>query len=100
MSGFSFVAKNTRKAKKVACDFIAVCVPPSPSFELARQAGAHTTFDAATGTFRVVADEHGQTSAKDTFVAGELVGASVPNAAALSGIRAAEGVIASLGAMP
>ncbi len=80
------------KKHRTDCDAVAVCLPPSPAYELARQGGAEVLFDPARETFVVVADAEGRTAAEDVFVAGDLVGGGSAGAAADSGARAGRAV--------
>jgi len=89
VSALSYLAAGKRV--KVACDAVAVCLPPSPSFELARQGGARIHFDPQRESFAVEADADGRTHAPDVFVACGLTA----EAASAAGRRAA---LAALGA--
>lgn len=59
---------------KHRCDVIAVCGPVSPSYELARAAGAQVVWEPVSQLFIVEADTHGRTAVPELFVAGELRG--------------------------
>ncbi len=89
------VMKSGKEAK-VDCDAIAVCAPAAPSFELARQAGAHVSWREKDALFAVDVDADGRTAAATLFVAGELTGAMGAAAAAASGRRAAEALLGSM----
>jgi thioredoxin reductase len=78
---------------KLPCDFVAVCLPPSPSFELAKQGGAEVQFDPEQGVFSVRADAVGRTHARDVYVAGEVTGPKSAAAAAHEGARVARALI-------
>jgi sarcosine oxidase subunit alpha len=82
--------------KKFACDAVVVCLPPSPGFELPRQAGARVAFDGAARVFVVEAGPDGRTANERLFVAGELVGPVTARAAADSGQRAAASIVGDL----
>jgi sarcosine oxidase subunit alpha len=85
-----------RGARKVRCDAVVLSLPPSPSFELACQAGARASFRPADGVFAVEADADGQTAAPRLQVAGDITGGTSPEEAAALGRRAAESLIARL----
>jgi thioredoxin reductase len=73
--------------ENVSCDAVAICVPGSPAFELARQGGARVVFD---GTrFVVEADPAGRTAHPHVFVAGEQLGPCSAAESAERGRRAA-----------
>ncbi|MDQ3262684.1 MAG: 2Fe-2S iron-sulfur cluster-binding protein [Myxococcota bacterium] len=91
VSGFSY-QRADGKTHKVSCDTVLVCMPPSPSFELARQGGARITFSEQHGVFVVEADAVGRTHAPTVFVAGELLSPTSAREAALSGQRAGEAI--------
>jgi sarcosine oxidase, subunit alpha len=95
VGAFSFTREGGKR-KKVDCDAVLVCVPTSPSFELARQGGAGVRFDAERGLFVVEAEEDGRTAAPDVFVAGDVTGGSSAREAAAAGARAAEALIGGL----
>ena len=82
--------------QKIACDAIAVCVPVSPAFELARQAGAQVVFSEAHQGFVVKADPEGRTEAEHIYVAGDLLGEGTAAQAAESGARAAKALVGGL----
>jgi sarcosine oxidase subunit alpha len=86
--GLNAVASITLSTgEKLDCDAVAVCEPPSPAFELARQGGARVVFNGA--QFVVEADADGRTSHADVFVAGEQTGPCDLMRSAESGRRAA-----------
>ena len=93
-SGLSFARRGARR-KKVDCDGILVSVPCSPSFELARQAGARVSWSAPHQTFVVEADQDGRTHAPFLYVSGELTGHCSPQESAVSGERAADAIAAA-----
>jgi len=95
VSAFSY-KREGGKRKKVDCDAVLVSVPPSPSFELARQGGASVDFDAQRGLFVVRAEADGRTAAADVFVAGDITGGGSAQQAAASGTRAAEALLGGL----
>ncbi len=95
VGAFSFM-RNGGQRQKVDCDAVLVSVPTSPSFELARQGGAHVRFDAGRGLFVVEAEEDGRTAAPDLFVAGDLTGGGSARQAANSGALVAEALLGGL----
>jgi len=95
VGSFSFTRENGKR-KKVDCDAVLVSIPPSPSFELARQGGATVNFDAERGLFAVQAEANGSTAAPDLFVAGDITGGGTAREAAAAGARAAEALIGGL----
>jgi sarcosine oxidase subunit alpha len=81
----------------IACDAIAVALPPAPLHELASQAGAQARFSAELGGFPVVVDASGRTSVPWVFAAGRAAGAGGPRAAesgARAGVGAADAALA------
>jgi len=82
------VERRSGGRRKVDCDAVVVSVPTSPSYELARHAGARVSFRADLGTFAVEADGEGRTRAAGVFVAGDVLGAGTAAEAAESGRRA------------
>ncbi len=82
---------------RLDCQTIAVCAPPAPSFELARQGGARIRFDQTSRLFVVEADQAGRTAQPDLFIAGDLSGPIDATASAASGRRAAEAICSELG---
>ncbi|HYZ89801.1 MAG TPA: FAD-dependent oxidoreductase [Myxococcales bacterium] len=80
----------------IACDAVAVALPPAPAHELASQAGAHAQFSPELGGFAIAADASGRTSVPWLFVAGRVAGASGSRASE-SGARAGVGCADSLG---
>ncbi len=95
VKGLTWKDSSGRK-QKVACDAIAVCVPVSPAFELARQAGAQVVFSEAREGYVVKADAEGRTEAEHIYVAGDLLGEGTAAQAATSGVRAAKALVGGL----
>lgn len=95
VNALSFRKANGRKTK-VDCDAIAVSLPPSPSYELARQGGARISYRPDHRIFAVEADEGGQTHAVDVRVAGDVTGVMSASQAVASGRRAAEALVRGL----
>jgi sarcosine oxidase, subunit alpha len=83
------------RVDKVACDAIALCAPVSPSFELARAAGARVSWDARSRLFSVEADAQGRAT-PSTWVAGELRGPMSASASAEAGLVAANALAADV----
>jgi sarcosine oxidase subunit alpha len=86
-----------RRPKKVACDAVALSVPPAPAYEVARHAGARVVFRPELGVFAVEADAEGRTRARDVFVAGNALGGTTAALAADSGRRAASALVRERG---
>jgi sarcosine oxidase subunit alpha len=78
---------NRGRIEKVDCEAVALCAPASPSFELARAAGARVGWDARARLFVVEADASGR-STPTTWIAGELKGPMSAAASAESGLVA------------
>jgi sarcosine oxidase subunit alpha len=74
----------------IACDAVAVALPPGPLHELASQAGAQARFSAGLGGFPVTVDASGRTNVPWVFAAGRAAGAGGARAAE-SGTRAGVG---------
>ncbi|MBI3184832.1 MAG: (2Fe-2S)-binding protein [Myxococcales bacterium] len=81
---------------RIDCDAVALCRPPAPSFELARQGGALVVFDEQARTFAVKTDAHGRTTQRGLFVAGEVASPMSALAAAEHGRRAAQAIASEL----
>ncbi|HEU4383730.1 MAG TPA: 2Fe-2S iron-sulfur cluster-binding protein [Anaeromyxobacteraceae bacterium] len=75
---------------RLECDTVAVCGPPAPACDLAREAGAAVAFDAALGAFAVRAGPDGATGVPGLWAAGETTGALGAGEAAAAGRRAGE----------
>ena len=78
--------------ERIACDAVAVALPPAPAHELASQAGAHTQFSGELGGFAVTADASGRTTVPWVFVAGRAAGAGggrAPDSGSRAGIGCA-----------
>lgn len=98
VKGFTFRAADGGREERVDCDGVAVCLPTSPAFELARQGGASVSFVEALRGFAVDADEDGKTAGEGVYVAGDQLGQTTVAKAADRGVRAARAIIRSLGA--
>ena len=81
----------------IACDAVAVALPPAALHELASQAGAQARFSAELGGFPIGTDASGRTSVPWLFAAGQAVGAGGSRAVE-SGTRAGVGAADSVGA--
>jgi len=66
------------KTHRTSCDAIIVALPPTASYELARQGGARVAFSQEHSGFVVEASSNGATHAPDIFVAGEVTGPKSP----------------------
>ena len=85
--GVAAVTLEDERSLKV--EAVAVATPRQPAYELAREAGARVVLDAASGRYRVEAEEDGAV-APGTFAAGELTGPCSAREAAKAGRRAGE----------
>ena len=65
----------------VDCDALVWCARATPAYELARQMGVETPFDAASGGFVPVTAQDGSTALEGLYVAGELAGVEASQAA-------------------
>lgn len=83
-------ALTTASGKKIDCDVVAVCGPPSPAFELARAAGAKVSWSAHAKCFIVEADAVGRTARLNVYAIGELRGPMSSAAAAEQGLATAD----------
>jgi len=81
----------------IACDAVAVALPPAPLHELASEAGAQARFSEELGGFPVGTDASGRTSVPWLFAAGRAAGAGGARAAD-SGTRAGVGAADAVGA--
>ena len=71
-----------------------VSLPPSPAFELLRQAGVKIAFRPELGTFAPEVGPDGRTALRGIWAAGDLVRPGTATEAAESGRRAARGILA------
>ena len=81
----------------IACDAVAIALPPAPLHELASQAGAQARFSTELGGFPITVDASGRTSVPWVFAAGRAAGAGGARAAD-SGARAGVGAADAVGA--
>jgi sarcosine oxidase subunit alpha len=86
-------------ADPVGCDALVWAGRVAPAYELARQMGIDTPFDAARGGFVPTCDASGETSRDGVFVAGELAGVDAALAAE-HGRRVGEAVTRKLRRIP
>ena len=78
--GRSWVSAVDTKRGKLDCDLVAVAATPAPASEGPRQQGCRVVLDPRRGGFRVVVDEHGQTTAPDVWACGDVTGYVGPEA--------------------
>ena len=90
--GLSFRPPGGRE-RRVDCDAVVVSLPPSPAFELLRQAGAKIAWRPELGTFVPEVAVDGRTGVAGIWAAGDLVRPGSASEAAESGRRAARGVL-------
>ncbi|MBX7101661.1 MAG: ferredoxin, partial [Myxococcaceae bacterium] len=95
----ALTVRREGREEKLDCDAVAVCVPGSPAFELARQAGAKVSWRDATQVFAVEAASDGR-AADRLFVAGSLVGPCSGEQSARSGRVAGAAAAALLRSAP
>jgi sarcosine oxidase subunit alpha len=89
----SLTVRREGKEERHDCDAVALCAPVAPSFELARQGGAHVNWRERDKLFAVDCDGDGRTAQPTIFVAGELKGPMGSAAAAETGRRAANAIL-------
>ena len=87
--GLSFRTVEGR-VSRVDCDAVVVSLPPSPAFELPRQAGVKVAFQPALEAFAPQAEADGRTSVHDVWLAGDGVHPGTAREAIDSGRRAGE----------
>jgi sarcosine oxidase subunit alpha len=90
--GLSYREARGRE-RRVSCDAVVIALPPSPAFELLRQAGVKISFRPELGTFAPEAGPDGRTTAAGIWAAGDLVRPGTATEAAESGRRAARGIL-------
>lgn len=91
--GLSYREAGGRE-RRVACDAVVISVPPSPAFELLRQAGVKISYRPELGTFVPEVESDGRTRVAGIWAAGDLVRPGALVEAAESGRRAARGMLA------
>ncbi len=84
----SALTVNESGTKKYACDAVALCAKDSPSYELARAAGANVIWDPVRERFMVEADASGRTRNPRVFAAGQVRGPMSKAAASEQGLVA------------
>lgn len=92
--GRSWVSALDTAGGKVDCDLVAVAGIPAPASEGPRQQGCRVVLDPGVGGFRVVVDEHGQTTVPGVWACGDVTGYVGPSAAAADGNRVGGNVVA------
>ncbi len=90
--GLSFRAAGGRE-RRVECDAVVVSLPPSPAFELLRQAGVRIAFRPELRTFAPEVEPDGRTAAAGIWAAGDLVRPGAAVDAVESGRRAGRGIL-------
>jgi sarcosine oxidase subunit alpha len=97
VTGVDVPASAGAKARRLRCDLVLLGNAGAPASELARQAGARTELSVSGGGFGVRVAEDGQ-AAPGVWAAGQVLSAHQDLAACLvSGERAGQAVLASLG---
>ena len=79
-------------SERIACDAVAVALPPAPLHEVASAAGAETRFASEVNGFAVSVDAAGHTTVPWLFAAGRVAGAPgplAPRSGAAAGVAAA-----------
>ncbi|CAN5428984.1 hypothetical protein BH11MYX1_BH11MYX1_15230 [soil metagenome] len=94
--GRSWVSSVETSRGRVDCDLVAVAAIPSPASEGPRQQGCEVVLDPEAGGFRVIIDEHGQTSAPSVWACGDVTGYRGPMEAAMHGARVGANAAAAL----
>ena len=91
--GLSYREAGGRQ-RRVDCDAVIVSLPPTPAFELLRQAGVKISWRPELATFAPELESDGRTAVAGIFAAGDLVRPGTAAEAAESGRRAARGMLA------
>jgi sarcosine oxidase subunit alpha len=89
------IAAGEKRARKIACDLLAVAALPAPASELPRQHGVEVAFDAHKGGFACTVDERGVTSVPSVFACGDVTGFVGCEGAAAHGARVGAAVAES-----
>jgi sarcosine oxidase subunit alpha len=84
------------RERRVACDAIVVSQPPSPAFELLRQAGVKVAFRPELQSFAPVVDPDGRTAIDGAWAAGDVVAPGTLVEATEFGRRAARAMLGEL----
>jgi sarcosine oxidase subunit alpha len=90
--GFSYRDAGGRE-RRVDCDAIVVSFPPTPAFELLRQAGVKISYRPELGTFAPEVQPEGRTAVAGIWAAGDVARPGSAVEAAESGRRAAHGIL-------
>ncbi len=80
--------------RRVDCDAVVISRPPTPAFELLRQAGVKIAFHPELQTFVPAAEPDGRTAVAGIWAAGDVVRPGTTQDAAESGRAAARGILA------
>jgi sarcosine oxidase subunit alpha len=91
--GLSYREASGRQ-RRVDCDAVIVSLPPTPAFELLRQAGVKISWRPELATFAPEVESDGRTAVAGIYAAGDLVRPGNAAEAAESGRRAARGMLA------
>jgi sarcosine oxidase subunit alpha len=81
------------RERRVDCDAIVVSLPPTPAFELLRQAGVKISYRPELGTFAPEVQSEGRTAVAGIWAAGDVARPGNAAEAAESGRRAARGIL-------
>ncbi len=81
------------RERRVDCDAIVVSLPPTPSFELLRQAGVKISYRPELGTFAPEVQPEGRTAVAGIWAAGDVTRPGTAADAVESGRRAARGIL-------
>jgi sarcosine oxidase, subunit alpha len=95
VQGLSIRGADGRE-RRVACDAIVVSQPPSPAFELLRQAGVKVAFRPELQSFAPVADPDGRTAVPGVWAAGDVVAPGTLLEATESGRQVARAMLGEL----
>ena len=90
--GFSYREAGGRE-RRVDCDAVVISLPPTPAFELLRQAGVKIAFRPELQTFAPEVERDGRTAVAGIWAAGDVVRPGVTHDAAESGRAAARGIL-------
>jgi sarcosine oxidase subunit alpha len=90
--GLSYREAGGRE-RRVDCDALIVSLPPTPAFELLRQAGVKISWRPELATFAPEVEGDGRTAVAGIFAAGDLVRPGTAAEAAESGRRTARGML-------
>jgi len=90
--GLSYREAGGRE-RRVDCDAVVVSLPPTPAFELLRQAGVKISWRPELGTFAPEVEGSGRTAVAGIWAAGDLVRPGSAAEATESGRRAGRGIV-------